>query len=85
MWVGLELNTLCASANEDSDSLVNNAPPTEITSLNAGLRMDGLPALQHFTEFMGHSNRRIRTECWWQHQATSSKAPTFIGHNPCNN
>ena len=28
----------------------------EITSLNAGLRMDGLPALQHFTEFIGHRN-----------------------------
>ena len=28
----------------------------EITSLNAGLRLDGLPALQHFTEFMRHSN-----------------------------
>ena len=46
MWVGLELNPLCASANEESDSLVNNAPLTEITSLNAGLRMDGSPALQ---------------------------------------
>ena len=25
MWVGSERNSLCASANEESDSLVNNA------------------------------------------------------------
>ena len=28
MWVGSELNPLCASANEESDPLVNNAPLT---------------------------------------------------------
>ena len=28
MWVGSERNSLCASANEESDSLVNNAPLT---------------------------------------------------------
>ena len=29
MWVGSERIPLCASANEESDSLVNNAPLTE--------------------------------------------------------
>ena len=29
MWVGSEINPLCASANEESDPLVNNAPLTE--------------------------------------------------------
>ena len=28
MWVGSERDTLCASASEESDSLVNNAPLT---------------------------------------------------------
>ena len=28
MWVGSEINPLCASANEESDPLVNNAPLT---------------------------------------------------------
>ena len=28
MWVGSELNPLCASANEESGPLVNNAPLT---------------------------------------------------------
>ena len=28
MWIGSELNTLCASANEESGPLVNNAPLT---------------------------------------------------------
>ena len=28
MWIGSEINPLCASANEESDSLVNNAPFT---------------------------------------------------------
>ena len=28
MWVGSERSTLCASANDESDSLVNNAPLT---------------------------------------------------------
>ena len=29
MWVGSELNPLCASANEESGLLVNNAPLTQ--------------------------------------------------------
>ena len=28
MWIGSELNSLCASANEESGPLVNNAPLT---------------------------------------------------------
>ena len=33
MWVGSERSTLCTSANEEPDTLVNNAPLTEIPQL----------------------------------------------------